>query len=370
MNPSKLLRMATVRKSAGHVTIGVLPADGIGKEVVPATVKVLEALDSRKYRFINYPAGFELFQQTGTALPPDTATKIRTECDAALFGAVSSPSHKVAGYSSPIVALRKQMDLYANVRPIVARNVQVNGGKSPAQDVDMLIIRENTECLYVKQEQETRVDGGMRVATATRKISEYASRRIARVAFELALKRRSVSGRAQAKVTVVHKANVLSVTDGLFRECVLDEHKKDQRFRDNIQVEEQLVDSMVYRMYREPHLFDVAVAPNMYGDIISDAGAALVGSLGMVAGANVGDDFVIGEPVHGSAPDIYGRGISNPIACIRSAALMLEYLGELDDARRLSNAVDGYISGGGKLTPDMGGTAKTADITEGVIKYL
>jgi homoisocitrate dehydrogenase len=167
-----------------------------------------------------------------------------------MFGAVSSPSHKVQGYSSPIVALRKAMDLYANVRPVISNSI------------NMLIIRENTECLYVKKEYEKMTDKG-RVAIAERHISEYASRRIARLALDECMKR-SKNGSIKPKLTVVHKANVLSITDGLFRESVLDECKNYPL----VKVEEQLVDSMIYKLYKDPKSFDVIVAPNMYGDIV------------------------------------------------------------------------------------------------------
>lgn len=206
----------------------------------------------------------------------------------------SSPSHKVAGYKSPIVQMRQLLSLYANVRPIQSNDQNL------AAPIDMLIIRENTECLYVKQEKETMEDG-QRVARATRVITEHASRRVAKMALDRAWDRYQVrlstngAASTKPKVTVVHKANVLSVTDGLFRECALDEHKRHPHSAE-IQLEEQLVDSMVYRMFREPQVFDVVVAPNLYGDIISDGAAALVGSLGVVPGANVGENFVMGEP--------------------------------------------------------------------------
>jgi homoisocitrate dehydrogenase len=270
-------------------TIGLIPADGIGKEVIPAAQRVLEAVG--KFKFVHLEAGFELFQRTGVSLPTDTVSALKSTCHGALFGAVSSPSHKVAGYSSPIVALRKTLDLYANVRP-------VSTPKGSSKPIDMLIIRENTECLYIKEEKSYVNSSGLKEATATRKITEFASKRIAKMAFQMALTRQAarkgqISIHSNPLVTMVHKSNVLSVTDGLFRESVKEVHALDFSA---IKLDEQLVDSMVYRLFREPHLFDVVVAPNMYGDIISDGAAALVGSLGLVASANVGDSFVMGEP--------------------------------------------------------------------------
>jgi len=170
----------------------------------------------------------------------------------------------------------------------------------------------------------------------------------------------------------VHKSNVLSVTDGLFRETVRGVPKLDgiDGKYDPVRIEEQLVDSMVYRMFREPQVFDVAVAPNMYGDIISDAAAALVGSLGLVPSVNAGDNFVMGEPVHGSAPDIAGKNIANPIASIRSAALMLTHLGYDDAARKIDIAVDAVLRRGNVLTPDLGGKSTTEEVTNAVLKEL
>ncbi|KAG9292183.1 hypothetical protein G9A89_023903 [Geosiphon pyriformis] len=330
------------------LTLGLLPADGIGQEVIPAAKQVLEALPSGgpHFNFLHLDAGYEHFMKTGKALPEETIEKLKTECAGALFGAVSSPSFKAPGYSSPIVGLRKKLDLYANLRPVVS----VANPKIPNQKpIDLLLIRENTECLYIKQEREE-IDPvtGLRVAWAERKISEYASRRCGKVAFDMALTRdklrqsipvekRIWKGRPQ--VTIVHKSNVMSITDGLWRETVRSV-KETNSIYDGVEMKEQLVDSMVYRLFREPHLFDVIVAPNMYGDIVSDGAAALVGSLGVVPSANVGDDFVIAEPVHGSAPDIAGQNKANPIATIRSAALLLEHLGFPHQAMAIYNAVD------------------------------
>jgi len=227
----------------------------------------------------------------------------------------------------------------------------------------MIIVRENTECLYVKIEKLITLEDGTKKATAERIITEKASLRIGKMAFELARKRKAERG--SAKVTVVHKSNVLSVTDGLFRESVLAVAKN----YPDILVEEQIVDSMVYKLFREPHNFDVVVAPNLYGDIISDAAAALVGSLGLVPGANVGDDFYLAEPVHGSAPDIQGKGIANPIAAIRSGVLLLEKLGHNVEAKKISDAITQTLKNG-ISTPDVGGSNKTVEVTNSIIKLI
>ncbi|KAI0650101.1 homoisocitrate dehydrogenase [Trametes meyenii] len=351
-------RMATTARQS--LKIGLIPADGIGKEVIPAARTVLEALgsDIPRLEFVPLLAGWEVFIRNGTALPHETVDALR-ECDGALFGAVSSPSRRVTGYSSPIVALRKELDLYANVRPVVS--VAPNPEDKPA--VDLVVVRENTECLYVKQEQLSNTENG-KEARATRLITERASRRIGKMAFEIAL------GRPRKQVTIIHKSNVLSVTDGLFRETIRQVPAEANGRYDSVKLEEQIVDSAVYRLFREPQIYDVMVAPNLYGDIISDAAAALVGSLGLVPSVNAGDNFFMGEPVHGSAPDIEGKGIANPLAAIRSAALMLRFQGHTTGADRIDRAVDQVIREGQVLTPDLGGKSSTDDVLNAVLKKL
>lgn len=280
----------------------------------------------------------------------------------------SSPSTKVAGYSSPIVALRKKLDLYANVRPV---KTTIGGGRDP---LDLVIVRENTEDLYVKEEQTKETPNG-KVAEAIKRISENASSRISTIAGEIALRRQKIrdvapvkATRTQPMVTITHKSNVLSQTDGLFRETAR-KALADPRFS-SVHVEEQIVDSMVYKLFRQPEYYDVIVAPNLYGDILSDGAAALVGSLGLVPSANVGDGFAIGEPCHGSAPDIEGKGVANPIATLRSVALMLEFLGEETAAAKIYTAVDGNLDEGKLLSPDMGGKATTQQVLDDVLKRL
>ncbi|KAJ8487503.1 hypothetical protein ONZ51_g4132 [Trametes cubensis] len=375
-------RMATAARQS--LKIGLIPADGIGKEVIPAARRVLEAIgsDIPKPEFVPLLAGWEVFVRSGTALPEETVEALR-ECDGALFGAVSSPSRRVTGYSSPIVALRKELDLYANVRPVIS--VAANPEEKPA--VDLVVVRENTECLYVKQEQLVPTENG-KEARATRLITERASRRIGKMAFEIALGRPrkvwlpsslpriivveilNLFARKIQQVTIIHKSNVLSVTDGLFRETIRQVPADANGRYDSVKLEEQIVDSAVYRLFREPQIYDVMVAPNLYGDIISDAAAALVGSLGLVPSVNAGDKFIMGEPVHGSAPDIEGKGIANPIAAIRSAALMIRHMGYTNGADRIDRAVDQVVREGQVLTPDLGGKSSTDDVLNAVLKKL
>jgi homoisocitrate dehydrogenase len=280
---------------------------------------------------------------------------------------VSSPTTKVEGYSSPIVALRKKMKLYANVRP-------VKSVRGAGRAVDLVIVRENTEDLYVKEERTYTAADGSKIAEAIKRISETASFNIAAMAGDIALRRQRVreggasSIHTRPLVTITHKSNVLSQTDGLFRETAR-RALADSKFQ-MVGVEEQIVDSMVYKLFRQPQDYDVIVAPNLYGDILSDGAAALVGSLGLVPSANVGKDFVIGEPCHGSAPDIEGQGIANPIATIRSTALMLEFQGEERAAAAIYKAVDANLEEGRLLTPDMGGKASTEEVIEDVCRRL
>lgn len=347
--------------------IALIPGDGIGREVVPAAQQVLLATGV-PITFVELAAGWGTFEAQGMALPTATVDALR-HCDGALFGAVSSPSQRVAEYSSPILALRKTFDLYANLRPVASTPVP---GSQP--NVDMLIVRENTECLYVKQERLS--DDGA-TAIAERVITRRASERIAHTAFRQARLRHTRNPQRTPLVTIVHKANVLSVTDGLFRETAL---AVAQEYPD-IAVEEQLVDSMVYRMIREPQRYDVVVAPNLYGDILSDAAAALVGGLGLAPSANVGETLtssaparkgallVVAEPVHGSAPDIAGQGIANPVATILAAALLLETLGQSQAGQQIQQAVH-HVLHHGPRTHDLGGDATTALLTQAVLDQM
>lgn len=325
--------------TAAPVRLARIGGDGIGPEVVDAAVRVVNAVCGDRIEWVEAEMGWRTFERTGSALPEATV-EILKSCAGALFGAVSSPSHAVDGYRSPIVELRRRLDLYANVRPL----------KTGA--VDAVIVRENTEGLYAGRERWER-EG--EVAIAERVISRRATERIVRFACELAVTRAFQRGNP-ARLTVVHKANVLRLSDGLFRETALDVAAGFPE----IEVEEQLVDSMVYRLILEPERYDVIVAPNLYGDILSDAGAALVGGLGVVGSANCGERFCLAEPVHGSAPDIAGRGIANPIAAVAAATLLLDRVGLGDAASRVEEALAAHRAAGPR-SPDRGGNATTEE---------
>ncbi len=332
-------------------TIALIPGDGIGQEVIPAARRVLEAT-GLPLDFVELAAGWGTFQRTGNALPAETLASLK-RCQGALFGAVSSPSRRVAGYTSPILAMRRNLDLFANLRPLRSAPVP-----SSRPGIDLLIVRENTQGLYTKRE---RLEDQGRTAIAERVITRRASERIARMAFQQARLRAARPGARPPLVTVAHKANVLSLSDGLFRECAL---AVAAEFPD-VAVEEQLVDSMLYRLIREPERYDVVLAPNLYGDLLSDAGAALVGGLGLVPSANVGEGFVLAEPVHGSAPDIAGRGLANPVAAIRAGALLLHHLGRSQEAQVIEAAVQAVLRDG-PHTPDLGGRGSTEEVGERV----
>ncbi|KIW17403.1 hypothetical protein PV08_04597 [Exophiala spinifera] len=364
--------------AARTLRIGLIPGDGIGREVIPAGKRILESIPSSlglKFSFVDLDAGFDCFKRTGSALPDKTVETLQKECDGALFGAVSSPTTKVEGYTSPIVALRKKLSLYANVRPCKTTASPAFASPTP-HPIDLVIVRENTEDLYVKEEKtyaDPSGDGGQ-VAEAIKRISSKASWRIADIAGDIAVRRQRMRSQHRrddtpGMVTITHKSNVLSQTDGLFRSTAREALQGQPKFA-GLRVEEQIVDSMVYKLFLQPQYYDVIVAPNLYGDLLSDGAAALVGSLGLVPSANVGEGIVIGEPCHGSAPDIEGRGIANPIATIRSVAVMLEFLDLPDAANAIYSAVDKNLAEGRFVTPDLGGKASTEEVLEDILKKL
>jgi homoisocitrate dehydrogenase len=350
-------------------TICLIPGDGVGREVVPAAAQAIAtALPS--VRFLNARAGWDCFLRTGSSLPEETRAAVKA-ADATLFGATQSPTTGEAGvrtfsgqpvtYRSPILALRKEFDLYANLRP--AAPLVPNG-----RPIDLLIVRENTEDLYSGRERR---EGD--TAIAERVITRKGSERIAKVAFEQARRRAGLrscegagSGRRCAKVTIVHKANVLKITDGLFRECCLNIAKG----YPDVEVDEMLVDATAMWLARDPSRFDVIVTTNMFGDILSDLAAGLVGGLGVAPSGNVGAGrTAVFEPVHGSAPDIAGRGAADPIGAMLSAAMLLEHVGQPVAAANLRRAIQATVRGG-LTTPDLGGMATTSQVTSAVCDIL
>jgi homoisocitrate dehydrogenase len=332
--------------------ICLINGDGVGQEVIPAAAQVLAAL-GLGLDFVEVQAGFEHFKQCGDAIPDATLAAVEA-CRVALFGATSSPSTRVEGYRSPILAMRKAFDLYANLRP-----VQSLPGKFSRPNLDLLIVRENTEGLYVGRE---RLEGD--TAIAERVITRKGSTRIVKMAFEQARKKSVVSGQSSV-VTVVHKANVLKVTDGLFRDCALQVAKD----YPEIAVKEMLVDAMAMRLVRDPESFDVIVTTNLFGDILSDEASALIGGLGVAPSANIGEKVAVFEPIHGSAPDIAGQGVANPIGAILSAAMLLDHIGQGAQADRVRAAVNAALRQG-VLPRDLDGVATTQEVTQRVIANL
>ncbi len=328
-------------------TVVVIPGDGIGREVIPVAVKVLKAV-APNIELVEAEAGLETWKRTGETLPEETLELCR-EADAILFGACTTPEDPSA--ESPIIRLRRELDLYANVRP--ARSWPIPR-RPIEEDFDFVIVRENTEDLYIGCESE--VHPG--VTVAMRKISEEGTRRVAEVACDLAEERGS------DRVTVVHKANVMKLTCGTFKRVAREVIESR-----GLEFDECYVDAAAYRMVIDPGSFDVVLTPNMFGDILSDEAAGLMGSLGLAPSGNVGDDHGLFEPVHGSAPDIAGKGIANPMAAILSAAMMLEWLGMREEAEKVEEAVERTIEDG-VITPDLGGNASTEEVGEKVLEKL
>jgi len=322
----------------------LIEGDGIGHEVIPAAKLVIDAT-GLDITYDQADAGWETFERIGTSVPEETVEKVK-EADATLFGAATSPTRKIEGFFGAIRYLRRRLDLYANIRP--AKYHPVPGA---ILGTDLMVVRENTEGLYV--EGERRYARG-RVAIADRVITYDASYRIAEFALQLAERRRG-------KLALVHKANVLPLSDGLFLEAAYAAAEK----HPDVDIEEVIVDACAMRLVRDPSQFDVLVMENLFGDIISDLTAGLVGGLGIAPSGNIGEGAAIFEPVHGSAPDIAGKGIANPTAAILSAAMMFDYLGEYRVANAIEKAVDLVLELGPR-TPDLGGNATTMEFAREV----
>ena len=322
--------------------------DGVGPELVAHARRVMDALHVQ-YEAVEASAGYACYQKNGTSIPDATVEAARS-AEAVMFGAVTTPPN-VAGYKSAIVALRKALDLYANVRP--CRSYPNVPCLRP--DVNLVIVRENTEGMYSGRERR---EGD--TAITERVITRAGSERILRFAYEYALK----NGRG--KVTFVHKANVLRETCGLFREVALEVAGKYPQ----VQTDEVLVDAMAMRLIKQPQEFEVVVTTNMFGDILSDEAAQIVGGLGMAPSGSYGAKNALFEPTHGSAPKYEGRDYVNPCATLLSLKMLLEYIGEKDAAARLDGAVMRVLAEGRVLTADISGKAKTSEMVEAIVKAL
>jgi len=325
-------------------TITLIPGDGIGPEVTAAAVRVLTAT-GLDFVWETVLAGASAIGEEGSALPPRVLESVRRN-KVALKGPTETPVG--TGHRSVNVDLRKQLDLYANLRPVKT----LPGIKSRFDGVDLVVVRENTEDLYSGLEHVV-VPG---VVESIKIITEKASTRIARYAFDYA----RTHGRQ--KVMAVHKANIMKLSDGLFLDCC----RAVAKGYPEITYDEMIVDNTCMQLVLDPTRFDVLLLENLYGDIVSDLCAGFIGGLGLAPGANIGEEIAIFEAVHGSAPDIAGKNLANPMALILSSAMMLDHLGETAAARRVREAVYAVLAEGKKLTRDLGGTAGTTEIAEAI----
>jgi len=331
-------------------TIAVLRGDGIGPEIMRATLRVLDELKAGlEYEFVE--AGLAAQEKFGELLPAATLESIAKH-RVALKSPLTTPVG--GGFASLNVELRKRFDLYANVRPALT----IPGTKSLYEGIDIITVRENTEGAYIGEGQHLSADG--ETATLTQKVTRRGSERIVRYAFDLARK----VGRK--KVTVVHKANILKTTSGLFLKVA----REVAANYPDIVCTEMIVDNCCMQLVMNPHQFDVIVTTNLFGDIVSDLCAGLVGGLGLAPGANIGTEAAIFEAVHGSAPDIAGKGIANPCALLLAACQMLDHLGLIEQAQRLRLAIRAAVTAKDRTTPDLGGSGTTETFANALIERI
>ncbi len=331
-------------------TIVLIPGDGIGPEVTTATQRVIEAA-GLSVEWVELPAGATaLTQGFDNVLPERTLAAIKAH-KIALKGPVTTPVGK--GFKSVNVQLRQKLKLYAAIRPVRS----LPGIKTRYENVDMVIVRENTEGLYSGIENEV-VPG---VVTSLKVASEAACTRIARYAFRYATRRH------RKRITVFHKANIMKLSDGLFLDCARKIHEDEYP---NIEYDEVIIDAGCMKLVQDPTKMDVLLMENLYGDLISDLCAGLVGGLGCVPGSNIGDDAAVFEAVHGSAPDIAGKNVANPLACIMSGVMMLNHIHEEAVAEKIKNAYNTVLAEGKSLTRDLGGTATTEQFTDALIAQI
>ena len=328
--------------------ITLIPGDGIGPEITEAAIRVLEKTGVG-FEWEPFEAGIRAYEKTGNPLPPVLLESIRKN-KVAFKGPLTTLVGE--GFQSANVTLRKELDLYANLRPVRS----IAGVKSRYEDVNLVIVRENTEDLYSGIEHIIMpgVTQGLKVITS------HASVRIARFAFDYARKR------GRKKVTAVHKANIMKLTDGLF----LDSARQVAAEYPDIQFDHKIVDNLAMQLVLNPNQFDVLLLSNLYGDIVSDLCAGLVGGLGLVPAANIGELYAVFEAVHGSAPDIAGKGVANPTALLFSGVLMLRHLGENEAADRVLKATFAVLKRGDVRTPDLGGKASTKEYADALVREL
>lgn len=331
----------------------LVPGDGIGPEITTAVVEILDAL-GKPFAWEVQQGGMAAVEKSGDPLPAALLDSIR-RTRLALKGPLATPIG--GGFRSVNVRLREEFKLYANLRP--ARTL-IAGGRY--EDIDIVLVRENLEGLYVGFEHYIPIDGDPHAVAISSGVNTRAgSRRIAEFAFDYALK----NGRK--KVTIVHKANVLKALTGIFLDTAREIGKK---YEGKVTVDDRIVDACAMQLVLKPWQFDVILTTNLFGDILSDEIAGLVGGLGMAPGANIGVDAAIFEAVHGSAPDIAGKGVANPLALLLAAAMMLDHVGHQEAGAKLRAAIDTTLGVDGVRTGDLGGTATTRDITQAILRRL
>lgn len=325
--------------------LAVVEGDGIGKEVIPAAIEVLDALglDAEK---VPVELGFRKWEKTGQAITDDDLNILKS-CDCILFGAITTPPDP--NYKSVLLTIRKELDMYANIRPI--RPLPSVKGILGRSNFNFVIVRENTEGLYSGIEEI-----GQDISWTKRIITRRGSERIAEYACKLAKSRKN-------QLVIVHKSNVMK-SDKLFLDVC-----REVAASADVDHTDELVDSMAYKLMKAPEKYDVIVTTNLFGDILSDMSGALVGSLGLLPSANIGSRYAFFEPVHGSAPDIAGKGIANPIAAILSLKMMLEWQGKMYEAALVEEAVDAALTEG-IITPDLGGSYTTKEMTCAIVDYI
>lgn len=328
-------------------TVTLIPGDGIGPEVTKSMVKVVEATGVN-IKWEEVKAGQEVIEEYNTPIPTYVIDSIKKN-KVAIKGPITTPIGK--GFKSVNVTLRQNLDLYVNLRPIKS----FKGIKSRYENIDLVIVRENTEDLYAGIEHKIGDYG----AESIKLITKPACERICEFAFKYAMDNN------RKKVTGVHKANIMKLSDGLFLNTY-----REVASKYNIEYDDLIVDAAAMNLVLNPQNYDVMVMPNLYGDILSDLCAGLVGGLGIIPGANIGKEYAVFEAVHGSAPQIANQNIANPTAIIQSSVMMLRYLGEYDAAKKIENALEQVFLKRKNLTIDLGGRALTKEFTEEIIKYI
>lgn len=357
-------KFSTFSRAHTRLTIGLMPGDGIGQEVISGARQVLEKLSKKvdlKFKFVELEVGFKCFEKTGLSISDETLNILKNECDSGLFGATFLPSYPIKGYVSPSLQLQKKFNLHASITPIKSTN------KSDKK-FDLLFVRENNKSVFTDEKKVFKDNDGFYISESIKKVSEKQAMEISKLAFDIALKRKHIKD--QPSITIAHRSNFFPKSDGLFLDASKKVYEYNRSLYGNVKFKEILVDTLIYHLIKKPDEFDVILAPNMYSDTLTKGCAALVDSVGIIPSLNIGNNFFIGEPYHGSAPDIQGQEIANPIGAIKSAAMMLEIMGFLNEAKIMNHAVSSVLNENKVLTQDLGGKATTGEMISEIIKNI